>query len=350
MKCCMKSLKNLAGQFIETVDEKLNALKRKLEQLESREHDVKVELEYAEQLSMKKPRKEVQNWLQEVGRTKTEVQNLEARVKEVSIFDHLTLRNSIDRHTTEVNQLIQRGVFHGGLTLQVCDSRVPMVTTELVGENFQKNKTAIWEKLMNDNIPSVRVFGMGGIGKTTLITHIHDQLLGHPSSSVAWVTVSHNCRTLKLQDNIANALGLGSLDEKDERKRAAVLASVLRKKKNFVLILDDIWDPIKLDEVGIPANEIGLYPNKYSATFPSDIEEIGKSLVNEFAGLPLGIILAAGCVRGVDDICQWNDALEQMKNPSLGQDELEFGKLFQELHNLEILDAISQGKCLLSSL
>ncbi|KAF3438290.1 hypothetical protein FNV43_RR21052 [Rhamnella rubrinervis] len=304
----MESLNNLAGHLMETDDEKRNKLKRKLEHLVSKEHDVKVELEYAEQLLMKKPRKEVENWLKEVGRIKNEVQNLEARVKERSIFDHLTLRNSIDRHTTEVNQLIQRGVFHGGLTLQVCDSGVPM-------------------------------------------------------------------------DNIANALGLGFLDEKDERKRAAVLASVLRKKKNFVLILDDIWDPIKLDEVGIPANEIGckliittrsldvcrmmnckeiikvepLSENdawelflfhmhlEHSATFPSDIEEVAKPLVNEFAGLPLGIILAAGCVRGVDDICQWNDALEQMKNPSLGQDELEFGKLFQVMkYSFDKLDPAFQ--------
>ncbi|KAF3438297.1 hypothetical protein FNV43_RR21059 [Rhamnella rubrinervis] len=197
------------------------------------------------------------------------------------------------------------------------------------------------------------------------LCHIHDQLLDNPSSSVAWVTVSQNCRTLKLLDNIANALGLGSLDEKDERKRAAVLASVLRKKKNFVLILDDIWDPIKLDEVGIPANEIGskliittrsldvcrmmnckeiikveplsqkvaweLFQMHlaHNSILPSQIEEIAKSFVNEFSGLPLGIILGAGCLRGVVDICQWNDALERMKNPSLGQDELEFGKLFQ---------------------
>ncbi|KAF3438300.1 hypothetical protein FNV43_RR21062 [Rhamnella rubrinervis] len=309
--------------FIETEDIKLNKLKRKLKQLESKEHDFKVELEFAEDVRAKKPRKEVQNWLQEVGRTKSEVQDLEARIKKKGILKNLTLRSSIDRHTTEVNQLIQRGVFSDGLTLQVCDSGVPMVTTELVGENFQKNKNAIWEKLMNDNIPSVGVCGMGGIGKTTLITHIHDQLLGHRSSSVAWVTVSQNCGALKLQDKLAKVLGLGSLNEEDERKRAAVLASVLRKKKNFVLILDDIWDPIKLDEVGIPANETGckliittrslhvcqmmdcmgiikvepLSENDAWELFqmhlgqntmlPSEIEEIGKSLVKEFADYPI---------------------------------------------------------------
>ncbi|KAF3438291.1 hypothetical protein FNV43_RR21053 [Rhamnella rubrinervis] len=331
----MGFLENLAGQFTETADEKLNKLKRKLEHLESKEHDVKIELEYAQQLSMKKPRKEVENWLQEVGRTITEVQDLEARIKEKSIFRHLTLRYSIDKYTAEVNELIQRGVFSGELTLHVCDSGVPLVTTELVGKKFQENQNMIWEKLMNDNISSVGVYGMGGVGKTTLIAHIHNQLLGHPSSSVAWVTVTQNCRTLKLQDDIAKVLGVGDLDGKDERKRAAVLASaLLRKKKNFVLILDDVWDPIKLDEVGIPANEIrckSIITTRsldvcrmmnckeiikveplsqkdawelfqmhlgHNSILPSQIEEIGKSLVNEFAGLPSGIILAAGCLRG----------------------------------------------------
>ena len=353
----MEFVEKVARQFTESLDEKLNKLKRKLEHLVSKEDDIKVELEYAEQLSMKKPRKEVENWLKEVGRTKTEVEDLEARVKEKSIPKYLALRNSVDRYTTEVNQLLRRGVFYGGLTHEARESGVRMVTTELFGKNFKENKTAIWEKLMNDNVSSVGVYGMGGIGKTTLITHIHDQLLNHPSSSVAWVTVSQNCSTFKLQDDIAKALDLRQFDEKDERKRAAVLASAMRKKKNFVLILDDIWDHIKLDEVGIPANEIGckliittrfldvcrkmgcqeqikvkplskedaweLFQMQlgHNATLPSQIEEIAKSLVNEFAGLTLGIILAAGCLRGVDDICQWNDALEQMKDPSLGQDE-----------------------------
>jgi hypothetical protein len=53
----------------------MQKLKRDLEDLSSRKADVNKELEYAESLSLKKRRQQVENWLTNVERIKSQVQH-----------------------------------------------------------------------------------------------------------------------------------------------------------------------------------------------------------------------------------------------------------------------------------
>ncbi|CDP05717.1 unnamed protein product [Coffea canephora] len=54
-----------------------------------------------------------------------------------------------------------------------------------------------------------------------------------------------------------------------------------------------------------------------------DLEGIAKSITKRCDGLPLGIVTAAGSMRGVRDICEWRNALEDLKACSVGHDEME---------------------------
>ena len=54
-------------------------------------------------------------------------------------------------------------------------------TKKLVAEEFEKHKKAIWHWLMNDETSSsLAVYGMGAVGKATLLTHIYNLLLKPP--------------------------------------------------------------------------------------------------------------------------------------------------------------------------
>ncbi|XP_027171996.1 probable disease resistance protein At4g27220 [Coffea eugenioides] len=201
---------------------------------------------------------------------------------------------------------------------------------------------------------------MGGVGKTTLAKHIEYHLSEKPSYKVLWVTVSQDFSVTSLQDKIANVLGvtLSSRDEEDARAR--ILREAFGKMlKLIVLILDDVWEEFCLDRVGIP-----LHPNKCRLILTTrslevcnriqcqrkfdlqtlnkdeawdlfkyklgrepllqgDLKSIAKSIVEECDGLPLGIITVAGSMRGVRDICEWRNALEQLKTCSIGYHEME---------------------------
>ncbi|KAH1063500.1 hypothetical protein J1N35_028487, partial [Gossypium stocksii] len=59
---------------------------------------------------------------------------------------------------------------------------------------------------------------------------------------------------MKVQDDIADALKLKEdwPREGDKLRRAAILSARLKKAGKHVLILEDVWDKVSLEEVGIP--------------------------------------------------------------------------------------------------
>lgn len=81
-------------------------------------------------------------------------------------------------------------------------------TTELVGRAFERNVSEIWSWLMKDDVLSIGIYGIGGVGKTSLLRHINDQLLQRPSSfqNVFWITVTQDFSIYKLQNLIAKLL------------------------------------------------------------------------------------------------------------------------------------------------
>ncbi|KAL9344248.1 hypothetical protein Peur_061923 [Populus x canadensis] len=234
------------------------------------------------------------------------------------------------------------------------------LTEELTGGEFENNKNAIWSWVMNDieASSSIGIYGMGGVGKTTLLTHIYNQLLQEPGTfpHVHWITVSQDFSVSKLQNLIAEDIHLDLSNEDNERKRAAKLSKALIEKQRWVLILDDLWDCFDYNKVGIPIKVKGcklilttrsfgvcqrmfcqktikvepLSMEEAWALFmkvlgciPPEVEEIARSIASECAGLPLGIITMAGTMRGVDDRCEWRNALEDLKQSRIRKDDME---------------------------
>ncbi|KAI5554518.1 hypothetical protein BDE02_19G019300 [Populus trichocarpa] len=94
---------------------------------------------------------------------------------------------------------------------------------------------------------------MGGVGKTTLVMHMYNQLLCRPDtfSHVYWITVSQDTSIKKLQGSIGRCIGLNLFNEDEERHRAVEMRKELMKKQKWVLILDDLWNSIELQMLGV---------------------------------------------------------------------------------------------------
>ncbi|KAF2285945.1 hypothetical protein GH714_009130 [Hevea brasiliensis] len=232
----------------------------------------------------------------------------------------------------------------GGLVPPVNTLGDTLLTRE-VGENFEEDIEYIWSCLMND-ILRIGIYGMGGVGKTELAKHLNNKLLQDPNKfhHVYWVNVSPNCSIHKLQNSIAKAVGINLSSEDDENKRAARLSKELTQNKRSILIFDDVWDYISLEDVGIPIGMNGctlilttrsfevcrqtncqktlkmetlseeegwcLFEKEVGdkMTLSNDVEKIAKSVVSELEGLPLGIRTMARYMRGVVNIQQWRNA------------------------------------------
>ncbi|KAA8535624.1 hypothetical protein F0562_030627 [Nyssa sinensis] len=351
------------------LDEKMQILRRKMEELSSTEEDVNAELRNAEYKFGKKPKRIVENWLKDVKCKTTEAQYLQGKAGKRRYLWRSQFLQLVEKNIQEVIKLVERGRFSDGLLIDVHDQRGDaLLTTPLVGQiTAEKHLEKIWKCLMNDEIIRIGVYGMGGVGKTTIVSHVNNQLLENPSSTyhVYWVTVSQESTILKLQNDIAKYIKLDLSNEDNQSKRAAKLLKALGGKK-FVLILDDMWTVFPPEEIGIP---IGVNEGKLFITTRSlevcrgmkcqerikveplspeeawklfveklgsdkvlnpEIEEIAKSMAEECAGLPLAIITIARSMTGVDDIHDWRSALYELREYANGLIDME-GQVFNLL-------------------
>ncbi|KAG4204237.1 hypothetical protein ERO13_A04G036100v2 [Gossypium hirsutum] len=181
--------------------------------------------------------------------------------------------------------------------------------------------------------------------------HIHNDLLKEQRfERVIWVTISKEFDIVKLQDDIASALNGYMPKEGNKVRRAAILSEMLKKVGKHVLILDDVWDKVSLEEVGIPepsssngcklvlttrveqvckymeCKVIKVKPLSKEEALTLFLNKVGPNIlqsptlmptlrlvVKECAGLPLTIVVIAGTMKGEDDPRIWKNALKDLK-------------------------------------
>ncbi|XP_057957020.1 disease resistance protein RPS5-like isoform X2 [Malania oleifera] len=343
------------------LDEKMQNLKRKFELLEARKADKCIEVENLELRTGRKRKREVENWLTNVQRIKDEVRSMEQVPGGINL-SRIHLGNQIEKMIKEVEELLEQGKFAEGLTVDVQDP-LQLLTVELVGQKAEESMKRLLACVMDDRVFSIGIYGMGGVGKTTLAMHIHNELLKNHGSfdHVYWITVSQQFSIYKLQGDIAKVLGLENFhSEENETKRAATLFRALaNRKKTVVLILDDMWEHFTLEKVGIPIGPNGpklilttrslavcrrmglqkiikveplsndeaweLFMRKLEPhdELSPDVKVAAMSMAKECKGLPLGIITLATSMRGVDDIHEWRTVVEELRKSKSGRPDME---------------------------
>ncbi|KAH9754888.1 Disease resistance protein [Citrus sinensis] len=110
----------------------------------------------------------------------------------------------------------------------------------------------IQNALTDVNVSIVGVYGMGGVGKTTLAKEIVRQALADKLfDQIAFSEVSETVDIKKIQRDIAEDLGL-AWHEETESRTASRLYEQLKNEKKILVVLDNIWKHLDLETVGIP--------------------------------------------------------------------------------------------------
>ncbi|KAK7275107.1 hypothetical protein RIF29_16214 [Crotalaria pallida] len=114
----------------------------------------------------------------------------------------------------------------------------------------------IMQKLEDPSVRMIGVHGPGGTGKTTLVNEITKKAREKKLFTVVVkADVTHNPNPQKIQDEIAYVLGLRFEGEGETGRADRLRRRLKQEKENTLLILDDLWDKLDLDKLGIPFHD-----------------------------------------------------------------------------------------------
>ncbi|XP_073305230.1 disease resistance protein At4g27190-like [Primulina huaijiensis] len=120
---------------------------------------------------------------------------------------------------------------------------------------FQSRKRIeedIMESLKDGNVHMIAIWGLGGVGKTTMVRRMEDRVRKEKLfDEVVTVVVSQQIDELKIQKQIAEILRL-DLSEETLDGRAHKLRARLMDSKKKLIIFDDVWKSFKPEAIGVP--------------------------------------------------------------------------------------------------
>ncbi|MBA0694985.1 hypothetical protein Goari_005243, partial [Gossypium aridum] len=112
----------------------------------------------------------------------------------------------------------------------------------------------VWSCIEDKDVGIIGLWGMGGVGKTTLLTKLKNMLSTPPNDFkvVIWAVVSAYYDVGKFQDRIGENIGFPrSWENKSVEQKARDIYGILSTKR-FVVLLDDLWGNLDFTEFGIP--------------------------------------------------------------------------------------------------
>lgn len=243
----------------------LNDLDREMKYLTAIKDEVMNKVTREERLPHTQRRPTVREWLARVEEVDTRSTNLvstsTAQLQNLylcglcstNVRSSYNYMESVLLLLEEVTKLIDDGKFETVTELTPTPEVMERPTWHTVGQEEMLERA--WTRLMDENVGIRGLHGMGGVGKTTLFKKIHNKFAGIAGEfdTVIWVVVSQGATITKVQEDIAQKLHLcgDEWTKQNQSDRAAEIYSGL-KKKRFVLMLDDIWEKVDLEALGVP--------------------------------------------------------------------------------------------------
>ncbi|KAL5698140.1 hypothetical protein ACHQM5_029216 [Ranunculus cassubicifolius] len=340
-------------------------LRDKMNELVAHKEDVKRRIEVEETNQQMERTRMVVQWLQKAEASQKEVdlilQKCSGEIEQRCCANYCPknwwarykLGKKVCKELITMADLISQGKFDAvaGKSRPAQVQVQPEDRTVGMGAKFEE----VWSWLGDDQAKIIGIYGMGGVGKTTLLKKINNKFEREVSSFdlVIWVVVSSKFSAQNVQKQIMKRLGLTWSEDEDQNNQAHQCIFNALSKKKFLLLLDDVWEGLDLEAIGIPSPHTSSNNSKLVFTTRSEqvcgsmeasknfkvpvleweqawelfrqkvgegtlscdpeIPKLAKAVAEECGGLPLALITTGRAMSNKKTPREWNHALAMLK-------------------------------------
>ncbi|XP_028066670.1 probable disease resistance protein At1g61310 [Camellia sinensis] len=361
-------------------DRTIKNLEKQVQKLEDKRFGVQKSVEEAE-AKRETIAPGVERWLKTVNDLNEEAKKfLEVEVKAnkgclngwcPNLKSRYSLSRKATKKTQSVEELRREGVFS--------TASYPTVKIDYDG---------VMEALTDDSIYVIGICGIGGVGKTTMVNEVAKKVEEKKMFDViVMVVVSQNPNLITIQGQIAKILDLQDFGGNNLPTGAGKIRSKILNFGRVLVILDDVWKRLELNDIGIPfgdnhkgckivmtsrnkdvCNSMGTHENfeigvlhkegwnlfkemaeisDEGTSHPTGLQLTQMAVAKECGGLPIAIATVGRALRCKNKY-SWDSALEQLRKSLVknisGVDE----KVFKSLElSYDSLDSDEAKKCFL---
>ncbi|XP_039118775.1 probable disease resistance protein At1g61300 isoform X2 [Dioscorea cayenensis subsp. rotundata] len=350
--------------YVFSTKEKLDDVKNAMEALMAKKKDIKRDLD-SPQNKGKLPNNQLQLWLDKVGEKDDKVEQLLDEYRKgncgagscsLNCFSRYKISSDAIKLEKEINQLKAEQLEIS--LVEIPPPKLVPTSHRIFGKGISSKLDTVYTCLADETVGMVGIWGMGGVGKTTLLRKIYQSLLDDANmrfDHVLFIEASQNIQLERLREEIAKKLKLASSAGED-------IFNAL-KLKNFVLLLDNIWEQVDLPGLGIldpyggnsstkqykhkvifttrsedVCAQMGakkrikmecLKPNEAWDLFKDNvnldviesdkmINGIAKEVVKKCGGLPLALQVIGKAMSNKKTVQEWEFILSSLNNSSTG--------------------------------
>ncbi|KAA8532654.1 hypothetical protein F0562_032687 [Nyssa sinensis] len=362
--------------YVRNLTKNFNELKDKAAELFTKRDDIKDRVD--QQKIEKAPTKECERWLEKVGEIENNLKIIEEEYNAEKkwlkgwcpdICSRLKLGERVVDMINNVKDTYEKSKFEGGFVAdlpleKVVEELVPSLTAKAAADRTLKK---VMDCIGDKKTQKIGIWGMGGVGKTTVMKLLNNTLeITTMFDVVIWVTVSKSWSIRKLQDEIAERLSI-KITKVSDSGAARKLFQVLKGKK-YLLLLDDVWEMVELNDIGIPntsqdngckvilttrvldvcremGTDVEIKVEELSkeeawemfhlevgevVVFPA-IKPLAEDIVKKCDGLPLALKVVGRVLRKREKVDFWSDFLRDLKSPTTSFVDAVDEKVFKPL-------------------